>query len=108
MLLILSLLLLPSIWEERIERQVLSSYLRNQHPITGSNTHGQPLSILAEEAGTDGEDLGLVELLDARLGEEDARGGLGLGLDALDEDAVEEGNEGANGADGGGLDCDIR
>ena len=49
------------------------------------------------------EDLGLVELLDAGLGQEDAAGSLGLGLDALDEDTVKEGSKSSDGLDGGGL-----
>ena len=52
-------------------------------------------------AGADGEDLGLVELLDGSLGEEDAGCGLGFGLDALDEDAVEERRDAADGLDCG-------
>ena len=74
-----------------------------QHPVALRNAHGHAVPLLVEQAGADGHDPGLVELLDARLGEEDAAGGLGLGLDALDEDAVEEGHEALDGADGGGL-----
>ena len=74
-----------------------STYLRNQNTVTDGNAHGETVALLVESAGADGQDLGLVELLDAGLGEEDAAGGLGLGLDALDEDAVEERSQGADG-----------
>lgn len=80
-----------------------ATYLRDQHPVPRRDAHGQPVALLVEQARADGQDLGLVELLDARLGQEDAAGGLGLGLDALHEHAVEERHEGADGADRGGL-----
>lgn len=79
------------------------TYLGNQHPVAVSNAHGQPLSLAVQRSGPDGEHLALVELLDARLGQEDAGRGLGLGLDALHEHAVEQGDEGLDGADCGGL-----
>ena len=79
------------------------TYLGDQHAVAVLNTHRQPLALAVERAGADGQDLALVELLDARLGEEDARGGLGLGLDALHEHAVEQGDESLDGAERGGL-----
>lgn len=81
----------------------MSPYLGDQDAVALADAHGQAVALLVEQAGADGEDLGLVELLDARLGEEDAAGSLGLGLDALDQDAVEEGREGADGANRSGL-----
>lgn len=78
----------------------------DQDAVAGSDAHRGPLAVLVQAAGADGEDLGLVELLDARLGQEDAAGGLGLGLDALDQDAVQEGDEGADGLERGGLNGD--
>lgn len=78
-------------------------YGRDQHPVTGLDAHGNPLALPVHTAGADGQDLGLVQLLDARLGQEDAGGGLGLGLDTLDQDAVQEGHEGLDRSDGGGL-----
>jgi hypothetical protein len=78
-------------------------YLGDQDAVALADAHGQAVALLVEQPGADGEDLGLVELLDARLGEEDAAGGLGLGLDALNQDAVEEGGEGADGANRSGL-----
>lgn len=80
-----------------------SAYLGNQYAVALSDAHRYTLAILAQGAGADGENLALVELLDAGLGQEDTAGGLGLGLDALDEDAVEQGDEGLDGSDRGSL-----
>lgn len=90
------ILLLPSL-------NRATSKLRNQHPVTNSNPHRQAVTLLVERTRSHGQDLGLVELLDRRLGQEDASRGLGLGLDALDEHAVQKGDEAANGSDGSGL-----
>lgn len=79
------------------------AYLRNEHPVASSHAHRHALSVLAEGTGADGEDLGLVELLDTRLGQEDAAGRLGLSLDTLHEHTVEEGDETLDGAERGGL-----
>lgn len=70
-----------------------ATYLRNQNLVASADTHGDAVAILGQETRANSEDLGLVLLLDAALGQEDARGGLGLGLDALDEDAVQEGSK---------------
>lgn len=79
--------------------------LRNQNLVTGLNGRSNALSIAVKGTGANSENLGFVEFLDGGLGEEDATGGLGLGLDALDEDAIEEGCEGLDGLGGdGGLD----
>lgn len=67
--------------------------LRNEDLVTGDDTERYPLAVLVVETGADGEDLALVDVLDGAVGEEDAGCGLGLGLDALDEDAVEERSE---------------
>jgi len=64
--------------------------LGNQNLVTGLDAQRNALAILVVEAGADGEDLALVELLDGAIGEEDASGGLGLSLHALHEDAIEE------------------
>jgi hypothetical protein len=71
----------------------IGTYLRDQDTVTSGNTHGDALAVAVNSTGTDSEDLGLVLLLDAALREEDTRGGLGLGLHALDEDAVQEGGK---------------
>ena len=68
--------------------------LGDEDLVTGLDAQRYPLAVLVVEAGADGENLALVELLDGAVGEEDARGGLGLGLHALHEDAVEERCEG--------------
>lgn len=64
--------------------------LRNQDLVAGLDAERNALAILVVEAGANGEDLALVELLDGAVGEEDASGGLSLGLHALHEDAVEK------------------
>jgi hypothetical protein len=71
-----------------------TTYLRNEDLVTSVDTHGETLAVTVKETGANGEDLGLVLLLDGSLGEEDTGGSLGLGLDALDQDAVQEGGEG--------------
>jgi hypothetical protein len=68
--------------------------LRNQNLVAGLDAQRNALAILVVKTGADGEDLALVELLDGAVGEEDASGGLGLGLHALHEDAVEKRCEG--------------
>lgn len=72
------------------------SYLRNQNLVTGLYADRNTLSLLVICTGANGEDLGFVQLLDGGLGEEDAGCGLGFGLDALDEDAVEQRGDGAD------------
>jgi hypothetical protein len=74
--------------------------LRDQNLVTGLDADGNAVAGLVECARADGEDLGLVQLLDGGLGQEDAACGLGLGLEALDEHAVEERGEGADGLEG--------
>lgn len=80
-----------------------AAVLGNQDPVAGVDAHGDALAVLVKGAGADGQDLGLVELLDARLGQEDAAGGLGLGLDALHQHPVQQGDEGLDRSEGGGL-----
>lgn len=74
-------------------KTIEETYLRNQDLVAGADTHGEAATLLGQETGANGENLGLVLLLDAALGEEDAGGGLGLGLDALDQNAVKEGSK---------------
>ena len=76
--------------------------LGNQDLVTGLDGRGDALAIAVEGAGTDGEDLCLVQFLDGGFGEEDSAGGLCLGLDALDKDAVEQGSESLDGLGGDG------
>jgi hypothetical protein len=75
--------------------------LRNQHLVAGLYANGYPLSLPVVCAGAHGDDFCFVEFLDGRLGEEDARCGFGFGLEALDEDTVEEGGDTADGFDCG-------
>lgn len=82
---------------------VAQTHLRNQDPVSHRHAHRQALPLFIYPAGADGQDFGLVELLLRRLGDEDAAGGLGLGFEPLHEDAVEEGGDGFDGFDGGGL-----
>lgn len=58
--------------------------------VTRSDANGDLVAIDVNGTGANSENLGNVLLLDAALGEEDTRGSLGLGLDALDQDTVEE------------------
>ena len=78
---------------EELGMELSRTYLGDQDLVAGSDTHGKALAILAEETGANGKNLGLVLLLDAALREEDTGGGLGLGLDALDQDTVQEGSQ---------------
>lgn len=98
--LLVQFFLLPQPCSFPLERKQLSTYLRNQNLVAGLHAGGDALAILIECAGADGEDLCLVELLNGAVGEEDASCSLGLGLDALDEDAVEEGRDAADRLDG--------
>lgn len=79
------------------------TYLGDEDAVASVDAHGEALAVLVEGTGANSEDLGLVEVLNGGLGKEDAGGSLGLGLDALDEDAVKKGDESLDGADGGGL-----
>lgn len=77
----------------KCEGIVRTTYLGDEDLVTGIDTHGDALAVAVKETGANSEDLGLVLLLDGSLGEEDTGGSLGLGLDALDQDAVQEGSE---------------
>lgn len=79
------------------------AYLGNQNTVTLGHTHGHAVSIFAQGAGSNGENLAFIELLDAGLWQKDAASSLGLGLDALDQNAVQERDEGLDGSDRGSL-----
>lgn len=64
--------------------------------VTRSDANGDLVAIDVNGTGANSENLGNVLLLDAALGEEDTRGSLGLGLDALDQDTVEERDKALN------------
>jgi hypothetical protein len=78
-----------------------SAELRNQHLVAGLYADGYPLSLPVVCAGAHSDDFRFVEFLDGGFGEEDAGCGFGFGLEALDEDAVEEGGDAADGFDCG-------
>lgn len=69
---------------------MLRTYLRDQNTVADGNAHGGTLAVLVKSAGANSEDLGLVQLLNAGLGQEDAACRLGFGLDTLHEHAVQE------------------
>lgn len=79
------------------------THLGNQNPITNCHAAADPLSILIQSTGANSQDPRLVELLDARFREEDAGRGASLGLDALDQDAVEQRGESLDGLECGCL-----
>ncbi len=54
---------------------------------------GDDLAGLVAGAGADGDDLALLGLLGGGVGNDDAAGGLGLAVDARDDDAVVQGTE---------------
>jgi hypothetical protein len=74
--------------------------LGDQDLVAGLDAGSDALAVAVKGAGADGEDLGLVELFDGRLGQEDATRCLGLGLDTLHQDAVEQRRNGADGLEG--------
>lgn len=74
--------------------RVVVTYLGDEDLVTSGDAHGETIAILVEETGANSENMGLILLLDGSLREEDTGGSLGLGLDALDQDAVQEGGEG--------------
>ena len=71
-------------------RKTTITYLRNQNLVTSSDAHGNALAILVHGTGANCEDMSLVLRLDTALREEDARSSLWFGLDALDQDTVQE------------------
>ena len=75
------------------------AYLRNQDLVASRHAHAYPLALLVQSAGSYCQNLGLVEVLDRAVGQENASGSLGLGLDPLDQDAVEEGSQRLDGFD---------
>lgn len=65
-------------------------YLRDQDSVSRLDRYLDSLSFLVSSSGADGKDLGLRELLNSGLRKVDPRGRLCLGLNTLDQDAVEE------------------
>lgn len=81
-----------------------AAVLRNQNSVANIDTHWEARAILVQATRSNSQDLALVELLDARLGEKDAAGSLGLSLHALDENTVQQRDKGLDGSDSSGLD----
>lgn len=79
------------------------SYLRNQNLVALRNAHWYPLAVLVHGSWTNSQHLCLIELLHCGLREEDTTGSLCFGLNALDEDTVEERGESLDGLEGGRL-----
>jgi hypothetical protein len=79
------------------------AHLWNQNLVASLDGALDSLAILVQTTWADGEDAGLVQFLDGALWEKDTGGGLALGLDALDEDAIEERGEGLDGLECGRL-----
>lgn len=86
-----------------LHRDRSSPVLRNQHLVAGPHAAGHPLAFLVEPAGSHGENLCFIEILDGAFGQENAAGGLGIGLYALHEHAIEERRERLDGLERGGL-----
>lgn len=80
-----------------------ATYLGDQDAVAVGNTHRHTLSILIQGSGADSQNLGLVEVFHARFGEKDATGGLGLCLDSLDQNTVQERDKRLDGSDSSGL-----
>ena len=76
------------------------THLRNQNLVTGLHPHSNAVTLLVKEARANSEHLGRVLVLHGALGEEDAGSGLALGLDSLDKDTVQEGDEALDVAEG--------
>ncbi len=82
---------------------MITAYLRNQHLVPGLHTRLYPISRLVKPSRPNREHLGLVQLLDGALRQEDAARGLGLGFYPLDKDAVQKRRDGSDGLEGGRL-----
>ena len=67
-----------------------TSIRRNQHPITGLNTSRDSVALLVKNAGSDGENIGLIKLLDILLRNEDARGSLSLSFSTTNQNSVQK------------------
>src|SRR3954470_23948343 len=62
--------------------------LAEQHAITGLDVDRNELAGLVAPAGADGDDFALLRLFLSGVGDDDAAGGLFLGINALDDDAI--------------------
>ena len=79
------------------------TYLWNKDLVALLDTHCDSLAFSVESTWSNGQNLSFIELLYTALGQEDATSSLGLGLDSLDKNAVEEWDESADALEGGRL-----
>ena len=73
------------------------TYLGYQDLIPRRHAWGDPLALPVQSARSNCEYFCLIEFLDAALRQEYSTGGLGLSLDSLNKNAVEEGRERGDG-----------
>src|SRR6185437_3452313 len=64
-----------------------------QHPVTGPDLRSDPLSILVERAGANGDDFALLGLLLCGVGDDNAARSLFFGGNAAHDHAVVQGTE---------------
>src|SRR5690242_18411201 len=67
--------------------------LAEQHTVADLDVERDQLAVLVAPARADADDLALLRLLLRGVGDDDAAGGLLLGLDAAHDDAVVQGTE---------------
>lgn len=77
-----------------------STELGDQDLVAGPHADGNTVAGLVVCARADSEHLGLVQLLDSCLGQEDAGCSLGFGLQALHQHAVEQRGKGTDRLEG--------
>jgi len=74
--------------------------LRNEDLVTFLHAHGDALSALVDGTGPNSQNARFQKVLDGGLGEKETTCGFGIGLDALDKNAVEKRDKGPDGLDG--------
>src|SRR5450631_4306315 len=78
---------------DAVDLDLAARPLAEQHPVADRKIDGDELAGLVAAARPDREDLALRGFLLGGVRNDDAAGGLGLGVDALDDDAVVERTE---------------
>ena len=73
--------------------------MRNQNLVTSSNAHGDALAITVKGTRANSQDVAGGLVLKGAFREEDAGGGLSLRLDALNQNAIQEGSKALDVAD---------
>lgn len=79
-----------------------TTVLGDQNLISWLHGDLNSLSISVQRSRSNSQHLGLVQVFDCALGQENATGCLSLGFYALNKHAVEEGRDGADGFEEGG------